>query len=94
MLEPREGIVALPRFEFDSGFVLQGAFSALGMPIAFDEREANFDGIASLEELDGNLYIDDVYPDTFIGVDEGERRPPRRRASSSRRNPPQPILSR
>jgi serpin B len=69
-LEPQEGTIALPRFEFESGFALEDALSALGMPVAFDEREANFDGIAPLEELDGNLYVDDVYHDTFIAVDE------------------------
>ncbi|WP_336343428.1 serpin family protein [Halalkalicoccus ordinarius] len=69
-LEPREGTIALPRFGFESGFALEEALSALGMEVAFDEREANFDGIAPLEELDGNLYVDDVYHDTFIAVDE------------------------
>ncbi|MFC7008312.1 serpin family protein [Halalkalicoccus salilacus] len=69
-LEEREGSIALPRFEFESGFALEGALSALGIGIAFDERKANFDGIAPLEELEGNLYVDDVYHDTFIAVDE------------------------
>lgn len=69
-LEQREGSIALPRFEFESRFALGEALSALGMPVAFDEREANFDGIAPLEELEGNLYVDDIYHETFIAVDE------------------------
>lgn len=69
-LEEREGAIALPRFGFESGFALKEALSTLGMSIAFDERAANFDGIAPLEELEGNLYVDDVYHDTFIAVDE------------------------
>lgn len=69
-LEAREGTVSLPRFEFKSGFALKKPLEALGMPIAFDPSSADFSGIAKLDETNENLYIDDVYHDTYIAVDE------------------------
>jgi serpin B len=69
-LEDREGRIELPRFEFESSVALQEALEALGMPIAFDEHEADFDGMIDLEAAGENVYIDDVYHDSYVAVDE------------------------
>lgn len=69
-LDAREGTVSLPRFEFESKFALKEPLGALGMPMAFDSSNADFSGIAGHEETNENLYIDDVYHNTYIAVDE------------------------
>lgn len=69
-LEPREGTVSLPRFEFESEFTLRAALEALGMPVAFDGQQADFSGMADRQAAGGNLFIDDVYHDTYVAVDE------------------------
>jgi serpin B len=69
-LETREGTVALPRFEFDSTFALKDALEELGMPVAFDENRADFSGMAHLDRAGGNLYLSDVYHETYVTVDE------------------------
>lgn len=69
-LDAREGSVSLPRFEFESSFALRKILEALGMPIAFSKSEADFSGMAHLDQTSENLYIDDVYHDTYIAVDE------------------------
>lgn len=66
-LESREGTVNIPRFEFEDGFRLSEPLKALGMTDAFDPEEANFDGIADVEE---NLFIHEAFHDTFVAVDE------------------------
>ncbi|MBS3761560.1 MAG: serpin family protein, partial [Halodesulfurarchaeum sp.] len=42
----------------------------LGMTAAFDPQEADFSGMADLDRSVDRLYIDEVYHDTFISVDE------------------------
>ena len=69
-LAVREGTVSLPRFEFESSFALKETLEVVGMPIAFEGSEADFSGIAHLDRTNENLYIDDVYHDTYIAVDE------------------------
>jgi len=69
-LETREGSLSLPRFGFESSFALQDVLSELGAEVAFDPDRADFGGIADIEETNENLYIYDVYHDTFIEVDE------------------------
>ena len=69
-LEAREGQVKLPRFEFDSGFMLSRALQEMGMVDAFDAEAADLGGIAPLDELEGNLYIDEAYHEAFVAVDE------------------------
>lgn len=61
----REILLRLPRFEarFDQG--LKNTLIAAGIPCAFDERCANFAGMAA-----GPLKIDDVAHATFLRVDE------------------------
>ncbi|MDL5360370.1 serpin family protein [Halalkalicoccus sp. NIPERK01] len=69
-LDEAEGEVVLPRFEFESGFSLTDLLSEMGMGVAFDPDAANFDGIAPLDELEGNLFIDDVVHEAYVAVDE------------------------
>lgn len=68
-LEPREGTVRLPRFEFDSGFRLGDALQQLGMTDAFAPQDANFSGMVA-EDATRQLAVDEVYHDTFLKVDE------------------------
>lgn len=57
--------VSLPKFQFETKSSLKGALSALGMPSAFGA--ADFTGIARGVE---HLYIDDVYHNAFVAMDE------------------------
>ncbi|MGM0605395.1 MAG: serpin family protein [Halobacteriota archaeon] len=65
-----DGTVRLPKFGFESGFQLADALVELGMPIAFEDGEADFSGMADLEATGEELFVWDVYHDTFIHVDE------------------------
>ena len=56
----------IPKFSFDSSFSLKEALSALGMPIAFSDMQADFSGITG--NLD--LHISDVVHKAFVAVDE------------------------
>lgn len=69
-LEAQEGAIHLPKFEFDAGFALAEVLSELGMPLPFDPNDADFSGIADLEETGENLFVHDVYHDAYIAVDE------------------------
>jgi serpin B len=68
-LEPREGTVRLPRFEFESGFRLGDALRTLGMTDAFDPQVADFSGMVA-EDASRRLAVDEVYHDTSLTVDE------------------------
>lgn len=69
-LESKEGTVRLPQFTYGSKVSLKDALSALGMPIAFDPDEADFGGMADLQQANGTLYIRDVIHQSQITVDE------------------------
>jgi serpin B len=69
-LEEREGEVVLPRFEFDAGFGLTDVLAELGIERAFDPDRANFDGMVPLEEIDENLFVNDVRHEAYVAVDE------------------------
>ena len=56
----------MPKFSFDSSFSLKDALSALGMPIAFNDTEADFSGITG----NTDLHISDVVHKAFVAVDE------------------------
>jgi serpin B len=58
--------LTLPKFSFDSSFSLKSALSALGMPIAFSETNADFSGITG----NTDLHISDVVHKAFVAVDE------------------------
>lgn len=62
----------LPKFSAETSLSLAEALKAMGMPLAFDAMEADFGGMGSYEG--GNIYIGNVFHDTFIEVDaEGTR---------------------
>jgi serpin B len=65
---PSTGMASLqmPKFEFRTEAQLAQPLSVLGMPLAFDEGRADFSGITG----DERLFIDDVFHQGFIAVDE------------------------
>ena len=67
-LDEREGTLRLPKFTFESATSLKQTLSDLGMPVAFDQTDADFSGMADPEA--GKLFIGDVIHKSFVGVDE------------------------
>lgn len=63
-----ETVIEMPKFELEYEIQYNDILKAMGMEIAFDEWQADFDGIAALSSQ--NLYIDEVKHKTFIRVDE------------------------
>jgi len=59
--------LTLPKFEFRTQAKLKDALSEMGMPIAFDEIEADFSGMGP---QGADLFIRDVLQEVFIAVDE------------------------
>jgi len=59
-------ILTLPRFKMTQQFALQGALSAMGMPLAFQQRAADFSAIAGNREL----FISAAIHKAFIDVNE------------------------
>ncbi len=59
--------LTMPKFEFEASFNLNEALSALGMPIAFSDTQADFSGISDGPEP---LFISDVIHKAFVAVDE------------------------
>jgi serpin B len=70
----REVALTLPKFKIPGMTVsLAAALKSLGMATAFDHptRSANFDGIAPRRlELNDYLFIEDVFHQSFVAVDE------------------------
>lgn len=62
-----QGSVVFPRIEFESSFQLSDPLIALGMSSAFN-GSANFAGMR--EDGTKDLFIDEVYHDTFLSIDE------------------------
>lgn len=60
--------VWLPKFEVENSFKLSETLKKMGMPLAFDTSDADFSGMATCPE--GNIYIDEVYHNTYIGLTE------------------------
>jgi serpin B len=58
--------LTMPKFEFESGFGLKDNLSAMGMPDAFSQMEADFSGMSGNRELS----ISDVIHKAFVAVDE------------------------
>jgi serpin B len=58
--------VGLPKFKYESGFLLSDALVVLGMPLAFDEGNADFSGMTDEQDL----FIGDVIHKAFVAVDE------------------------
>ncbi len=57
----------LPKFTAETELSLNQVLMNLGMPLAFDEDQADFSGMG---ESSGNIYISRVIQNTFIEVDE------------------------
>lgn len=66
-LEGRNGSVELPHFEFETSVELATHLESMGMEHAFDPDMADFSGMV---EEDTDLYLDNVYHDAFVKVDE------------------------
>jgi serpin B len=65
-LRNREVWVTLPRFKTTSEFMLNGALSDLGMPLAFDPGAADFSGMNGKQDL----FIGLVVHKAFVDVNE------------------------
>jgi len=65
-LETNGVILTMPKFSFTGAYQLKKTLSGLGMPLAFDEQQADFSG------MDGQhrLFIADVVHKAFVNVDE------------------------
>ena len=63
----RDGSIGLPRFKLEYGASLNQALQAMGMAIAFDQKNADFSG---LRQTPPNLYISAVAHKTFVEVNE------------------------
>ena len=63
-LEPAQGIVQIPKFEFESGFELSEVLQAMGMTTAFASAD-----LSGMIEND-SLFISGVFHKTFIAIDE------------------------
>jgi serpin B len=59
-------LLTVPKFKFGSEFSLKQALSDLGMPVAFDQMQADFSAITDVE----SLYIQDAVHKAFVAVDE------------------------
>jgi serpin B len=64
--------VVLPKFQIDpaSSLALRNTLEALGMPLAFTPKKADFTGITNPPVALDRLYMDDVFHKTFIRIDE------------------------
>ena len=67
-MEPQEGRLELPRFQFETSVQLSTVLEAMGMQDAFDPEDADFSRMVEDEQTD--LHIDQVYHDAFVQVDE------------------------
>ncbi|WP_437909238.1 serpin family protein [Sorangium sp. So ce327] len=65
-LHPARVDVALPRFKMTAELELSATLSALGMPLAFDDKKADFTGITRAEPL----FISQVRHKAFVEVNE------------------------
>ncbi len=64
-IKPRQVILTMPKFKFESSFRLKETLSVMGMPIAFT-------GGADFSGMTGNLglFIEDVVHKAFVSLDE------------------------
>ena len=61
-------IVYLPKFEFECKFTLSETLKAMGMTKSFSSRDADFSDMATSSR--GNIFINEVYHNTYIKLDE------------------------
>jgi serpin B len=64
--------LALPKFEVNPGgsLSLGEELQALGMPLAFDRKRADFTGIANPPNPNERLSLDEIFHKAFVRVDE------------------------
>lgn len=60
--------VSIPKFETEFEIEMKDVLENMGMPIAFDDKAADFSGLGTW--TDGNIYINQVLHKTFISVAE------------------------
>lgn len=60
--------IRLPKFEFECKFKLSDALISMGMPTAFSEKDADFTSMGT--SWDGNIFIGEVYHNTYISLTE------------------------
>jgi serpin B len=65
-LEEQDVQVSMPKFQFESEYMVSQHLQRLGMRDAFIYPTADFTGISD----QSSLFIDEVYQNTFIKVDE------------------------
>jgi serpin B len=70
VLKERKVDVALPRWKTTAEFQLGDVLKAMGMERAFDEKRADFSGMADLKEAMERLFIKAVIHKAFVSVDE------------------------
>ena len=63
-------MVILPRFKMERELQLKDVLCKMGMKTAFEDRTANFQGMANFRRPDENLYLFAVVHKAFIEVDE------------------------
>ncbi len=72
-LESTRVRLAMPRFELEASLALAETLEAMGMPNAFDDKRAEFQGMDGRSCLAGDdecLYISSVAHKAFVSVDE------------------------
>ena len=70
MLEPQEVLVSLPKFEIKTNYDLKRGLTEMGMPYAFAANIADLSGLANLDFLPGNLYVEKATHDAYVKVNE------------------------
>jgi serine protease inhibitor len=66
MQETKLDSISLPKFEFDTKYFMKDTLSAMGMPLAFDIKNADFSGMTEYEDL----FISSVIHQAYVKVDE------------------------
>jgi serpin B len=65
-MEPKMVALTMPKFSFTSSYQLKDVLSGMGMPLAFDDKQADLSGIDGRRDL----FIRDVVHKAFVAVDE------------------------
>jgi serpin B len=65
-MEPKRVALTIPKFSFTSSYQLKDVLSGMGMPLAFDDKQADLSGIDGRRDL----FIRDVVHKAFVAVDE------------------------
>ncbi len=68
-LSPMEGVLVMPRFEFDSELDLRDIFEDAGFNVLFTPSEADFSGLSEIA-LEEELHVTGAFHKAAIAVDE------------------------